>query len=633
MNPFSKIDDDLLTARYLALLPQTPLIVIAIFGGMVAQIIAFKDTVPFVWSVLPPMIILASGIYVFIYWLKFRFRKVRIAAIRRDMAFLSGVLIAAAIIAAIADFKIMEATTETGRYFLIMKLTFYGLFIQGLVFNIGRVSFLFALIICSAAVFSALYFHVDYAFPLAFMIIVFTIGLLTSAQKHMSRFDSFVFARAEALTLSEENARLARIDMLTNLPNRRQFFAVVGQHLESAMAAGEKLAVGILDLDGFKPVNDSYGHFVGDRVLAEVARRLMQDLPDPIAFYRLGGDEFAFHFITDGREEALRAIGRGIIKVVGKPMEIGDLVIRVCGSIGIAVSPDMARTTESLFEYADFALYHAKRTGRAHTEIFSPAHKEALRAQGLIEQALRVADVETEFFPMFQPIVQSDTGEAYAFEVLCRWQSPLLGLVPPGEFVPVAERAGLISNITLTLLRRCIEVVRGWPEDLCLAFNLSAYDIINNRTVSRVIKQVAGSGVNPSRFIFEITETALLQDFGTARSNIDLLRQAGVRMALDDFGTGYSSLSHVQSLSLDKLKIDRRFVMDIDTNPTSKMIVRSLVALCHGVGIGCVAEGAETASQVETLRALGCTNIQGYYYAKPMREDAISTFLACQSNK
>ncbi|GAB0113984.1 GGDEF-domain containing protein [Acidisoma sp. C75] len=617
----------MLTARYRALMPQGPVIVIAILGGMTAQIAAFAGSVPAVWSVLPPATILAGGFYILFYWLRHRSRLPEIGIIRRDMRKLSGLLIGAAVIAVLGDFKIMEATTTTGRYFLIMKLTFYGLFAQSVVFSIGRISFLYTVIICAATVFDALYFHVDYALPIVFMITVFATGVLTAMHRHLSGFDSLVFARAETTKLSEENARLARLDMLTNLPNRRHFFGSIGHRVTEATERGEKLAVGILDLDGFKPVNDSYGHFIGDRVLVEVARRLLTALPQSVAFYRLGGDEFAFHLLTGGDADELRCVGQTIIRMIEQPLVLTDLVIRVSGSIGIAVFPDMAQDTETLFEYADLALYHAKRTGRARTEIFSPTHKAELRAQSLIEQALRVADIEAEFFPVFQPIVHADDERTFAFELLTRWQSPLLGLVSPGDFVPVAERAGLISQITLIMLRRGIDVMRAWPETLSLSFNLSAYDIMSSETVARIIRTVEDSKYAAHRFTFEITETALLQDFATARGNLETLRAAGLGIALDDFGTGYSSLSHVQSLPLDKLKIDRRFVADIEQNPTSKMIVRSLVGLCKGIGISCVAEGAETTSQVQLLRDLGCDAIQGYVFARPMRAEAIAGYL------
>jgi predicted signal transduction protein with EAL and GGDEF domain len=303
-------------------------------------------------------------------------------------------------------------------------------------------------------------------------------------------------------------------------------------------------------------------------------------------------------------------------------------VFHLSASTGIAVFPDVDESTEKLYEYADYALYQAKNSGRGHPEVFSLQHLGSLQARIQIERALRGADIRQEFFTVFQPIVNTMANTPVAFECLARWHSPQIGLVTPNVFIPVAESIGLISNITLVLFEKAIQAMHTWPEQVGLSFNLSANDITSDKVIHALIQKVADSGVDAQRFTFELTETALLQDFISTRKNIELLRKAGVALALDDFGTGYSSLSHVQGLPLNKIKVDRSFVHDIETNPKSKMIVSSILVLCQGIGIDCVVEGAESPSQIALLQAMGCHIIQGFYYAQPMGEHAIADFLS-----
>jgi diguanylate cyclase (GGDEF)-like protein len=453
------------------------------------------------------------------------------------------------------------------------------------------------------------------------VVAVITVALLGSRKD----FKAVIQTKIDLEEVSAENARLASLDMLTGLPNRRHFFSVLGQKVSSQ---GSRIAVGIVDLDGFKPINDTYGHRVGDKVLDVIANRLGAARPEAIEFCRIGGDEFAFIVdLASIESDSLIEIGNALIKSSEDIIRAGDLNISLSCSVGFAVYPDLADSADSAFEHADFALYQAKRMGRGNTLVFSAEHQARITEQSKVEQVLLAADFDAEFYPLFQPIIDVASGKTEAFECLARWTSPVLGRVSPGSFIPIAEQAGLISNITAIMLRKALMDMATWPLDVKLSFNLSPHDITSGFSTMRIISTIMNSNIDPSRIVLELTETALLNDFTTAQRNIELLKASGLSLALDDFGTGYSSLCHVQSLPLDKLKIDRRFVVDVETNPTSQMIVRSLVALCQGIGIGCVVEGAETEAQVNMLRSLGCRTIQGYYYSRPIEASQIDGFL------
>lgn len=439
---------------------------------------------------------------------------------------------------------------------------------------------------------------------------------------------SLAKSHVDVVRLGEENARLAAIDMVTELPNRREFFRDVGLEITRAQAEGTSFSIGIVDLDGFKRVNDTHGHKFGDLVLARVAQRLQGGVEDQMTFYRLGGDEFAFICKNEAEEKALLAIGKQIIDSLLLPLTVGSITTCIGGSIGIASFPASATTGELLYEYCDYALYDAKRGGRQLTVVFNEDHRRIMIEQGATEQALRSADLDEELFPVFQPITDSRTGRAIAYECLARWNSKTLGPVSPAKFIPVAEQCGLVSTITKVMLRKALKVMKDWEPDTKISVNLSPHDIANDALVLELFSIIEKSGIKPSRIGFELTETALIQNFDTARRNIELLQMSGIGVALDDFGAGYSSLSHVHALPLDKLKIDRRFIVDVEHNETSRNIIRSVAGLCQELGIECIVEGAETQEQVDALGALGCNLVQGYFHSKPLTSSQLKDYVA-----
>lgn len=454
--------------------------------------------------------------------------------------------------------------------------------------------------------------------------------LVTVLMAYNRDFTRLVGSRTEMRRLSDENFRIANIDSLTELPNRRWFFARIGEQHAKAVRAGQSFAVGIIDLDGFKPVNDTYGHATGDRLLVEVGKRL-RDIGrevEGLTLARLGGDEFALIATGTVSPEALTALGRRIGDRLRLPYAIGAVQAQIGASIGFAVYPDHGDTPETVFERADYALYFAKRQLRGETILFSAEHEARIRDDSVIENALQAADIEREFSLVFQPVLDTKTARVISFEALARWESPNLGAVSPAVFIPAAERTGLILGLTRNLLVKALGIAARWPEDIRLAFNLSAHDLCSPESILAIIAAVNASGVSPRRIDFEITETAMARDFSAARAGVDALKALGAGISLDDFGTGFSSLSHVHSLPLDTLKVDRSFIQDICDNPASFKIVKSLAALCADMGLNCVVEGVETADQLARLKTLNCDRVQGYYFARPMKPEAVAAYLA-----
>ena len=430
-------------------------------------------------------------------------------------------------------------------------------------------------------------------------------------------FKRLVHARIHSQSLSEENMRMANIDSLTSLANRRQFFGRLEQAVADAERSGAPFVVGVIDLDGFKPVNDLYGHLTGDRLLVQAGERLKSFADADTFVARLGGDEFGLiRFVaTDDAME----FGRKICDTLAITYALPGVDTVVSASMGLVVyQPHSEQTSESLYESADYALYHAKHSKRGRCAMFTSQLRTSMRDFLLIEHRLRAADMEKEFTLQFQPLFRVGSQRPVAFEALARWNAPEIGNVAPNVFIPVAERTDLINALTQTLLRKALAVAAEWPDDIRLTFNLSIRDLVSREAVLAIIAIIRASGVAPRRIDLEVTESALITDFDKAREAIVAFKALGVEISLDDFGTGYSSLSYVHKLPFDRIKIDRSFVQEIDTHDTARDIVRTVVDLCRNLNLQCVTEGVETADQANVIEDLGCDVMQGYYFARPM---------------
>ncbi|MEC5404516.1 EAL domain-containing protein [Paraburkholderia sp. MPAMCS5] len=512
------------------------------------------------------------------------------------------------------------ATTVVGCVFCLMHLRGAAL----LLLSIVILSFATFLVFTGSPVFIAMAIDMTLVgLALAFIIELYYRSF--AGVVHVQR--DLQASQEKTQRLSDENFRLASIDSLTDLPNRRSFFASLRALSEQALGNGGGFNVGLIDLDGFKQVNDIYGHASGDLVLQEVGLRLLSLAEPGIFFARLGGDEFGVLAQDRQSNHALLELGERICDVLSQPYRVAGNIAELSGTIGWAAFPDAGRTVTQVFERADAALYVGKESRRGTAVIFSTEHETRIRRSSLVTQELRHAELETELFLEFQPIADVVTQRPIAFEALGRWHNPRLGAVKPEEFIRIAERTEVILRVTEVLLRKALAEVSHWPSDLYLSFNLSAIDISTSARARRLIDIVAASGVPPHRVSFEITETAVTRDFEQARSALTMIKQAGCRVSLDDFGTGYSSLSYVHRLPFDSIKIDRSFMTDVDSNSASKKIVKSVLDLCKNLGLECVVEGLETASQAEVVKALGARAVQGYLFSRPMRSGAVAAYL------
>jgi diguanylate cyclase (GGDEF)-like protein len=423
-----------------------------------------------------------------------------------------------------------------------------------------------------------------------------------------------------------EAQKLARHDPLTGLPNRRFFAEKLDEYLCGANAS-QRLAVLMLDLDGFKMVNDSHGHAAGDKALSEFARRVAALLRGGSVLARIGGDEFAIIMPRIASLDDPTNLARRIAAAVAEPFTIDEATAEFGVGVGIAVAPDDGTDPDELVRRADRALYRAKGAGPSSVRFFEPEMDTHVARRIQIERELRVAIASNVIVPYYQPLVALDGNRIIGFEALARWQDHGLGYVPPDIFIPVAEETGLINILGDQLFRRACLDAKAWPANFVLAFNVSPVQLRDPMLGLRILSVLGQTGFSPHRVEIEITESALVDNVGVAQTVIDDLRRAGVRIALDDFGTGYATLSQLLSFHLDKIKIDRSFVAGLHKSEDSLVIVRAILGLAKGFGLTTTAEGVEDAEQLACLKANGCAEGQGYLFSKALPAAEIPALL------
>ncbi len=393
-----------------------------------------------------------------------------------------------------------------------------------------------------------------------------------------------------------------------------------------------ELAVGILDLDGFKQINDVYGHSAGDHLLQAVGKRLSEILPPRVFLARLGGDEFGLIASEFDNRESLEKLGDKICQVMRVPFEMDKFNAHLGGSVGFAEWNSEIEDPERFFEMADYALYHSKDNKRGSVTIFNQSHADTIQEVSGVARRLQDASFTDEMSLVYQPIVSTLNGKAVGFEALARWHSPILGAVSPDVFIRSAERAGSINALTAILLEKALDDFKSWPEDLFLSFNLSMQDIASAEAMLRLVAIVKKSEFDPHRLTFEVTESSMMRDYDRAMNSLNLLKNMGCKIALDDFGTGYSSLAYVRQMPLDKLKLDRKFIADIETDRNARAIVHAMIEMCNHLQVECIVEGVENVGQFDTLSAMGCKIIQGYYFSKPLNGVDARAYLAEQKS-
>ncbi|MCE4225656.1 EAL domain-containing protein [Methylobacterium sp. C25] len=418
---------------------------------------------------------------------------------------------------------------------------------------------------------------------------------------------------------------MARHDALTDLPNRSSV-REIGIEMMGQTGDGRTLAVLCLDLDRFKPVNDSYGHALGDCLLRAVADRLRSHVRSRDVVARLGGDEFAVLHRVDDRAGAV-GLAERLIAVVSEPYELNGLTIEIGMSIGIAFADGEGHDIERLLKNADMALYEAKAAGRGAHCLFEPQMDETARERTLLERELREALTFGRFEVHYQPLVDLDRNRIKGVEALVRWRHPERGLISPAVFIPLAEETGLIVPLGDWVLNQACRDAATLPDDISVAVNVSAIQLRNRTFAQTVLMALAVSGLKATRLELEITESVLLDDTEANLETLHTLRRLGVRISMDDFGTGYSSISYLRRFPFDKIKIDRSFVRDSVGRSDAGAIIRAIVGLGTSLGITTLVEGVETEDQLATVRAEGAQEIQGYLFSPPRPLSEINEML------
>ncbi len=445
----------------------------------------------------------------------------------------------------------------------------------------------------------------------------------------MDRYNNFLGFRGSGVDLTDKKrsqehvTQLARFDSLTKLANRFQMAEWLEKILDAPQAERRACAVFLLDLDRFKQVNDTMGHPAGDALLKQVADRLRSTVGKMGSVGRLGGDEF--QVILPGRikRDDLANLARRIIENLSQPYSIEGARVIIGASVGISLCPDNGSSSEELIRNADLALYAAKDGGRGRHHFYAEDLHSDAEERRQLEQDLRDAITNGDLELHYQPQVSTTTEKITGFEALLRWEHPRLGYLSPAKFVPIAEDAGLITQIGEWALRTACDQLAKWPESVRVAVNVSPLQFANPALPSVVTNAIASAGIDPARLELEITESVFLNDDKSTESMFVSLKRVGVRLALDDFGTGYSSLGYLKKAPFDKIKIDQSFVRGATVSGSRNgAIIASIVNLAESLGMETTAEGVETLDELDLIRTLGCSHIQGHIYEKALTPQA-----------
>jgi diguanylate cyclase (GGDEF)-like protein len=617
----------LLRERYRALQRQIPLLyAIALINFLGLHFASGEPTT----ALIQPATLLAMFVVVrLVYWMRLRRRVLapeRILIELKRTLFLAGLLSTAFAWSAISLYGQLPVDE---RHLVIL---FAALAAVGCAY--GLTSFpaaarlpllLFALPFAARLVASGNAAHAGVGVSLALI----TLMILRLVNLHNEGFVQLVWSRSEVETERErakraeqealaEKARVRQVadsDSLTGLANRRAFLAELDARLGWAGPAAP-FALALLDLDGFKPINDTFGHAAGDALLIEVAARLRREAGPGAVVARIGGDEFAL-ILPCGNEAASLRVGERVCAALGQPYQVGAREFRISACCGLTLLAPGGDVTAALSQ-GDAALYSGKQSGRGRVALFTPAIAEANRRRISIERALRDPQVSREFSLAFQPVFDLASGALRAFEALARWNHPILGAITPGEFIPITEQINVVEQISDGLLARACAEAAHWPAAVRLSFNLSAIQLCSASSAAHLLAIAAEQGVEARRLQFEVTETTLLVDFGSARLNLERLRAAGARIVLDDFGAGFASISYLREILFDAIKIDGSLIAGAVQSEAGERLLKGVLHLCASLGVPSVAEHIERPEQLELLRALNCRDGQGFALSPPL---------------
>jgi diguanylate cyclase (GGDEF)-like protein len=459
----------------------------------------------------------------------------------------------------------------------------------------------------------------------ALLAVMMFMRALAHQLQRLERSEASLAQRNMALIESEEKLiYLAHHDDLTKLINRRMFRKLLENAIRKSDKNHRRLAVLYLDLDRFKLVNDIMGHGIGDKLLVAFAERLHGAVRDVDTIARTGGDEFAVIQPVIGEAEEAETLARTVLQLMKAPFVIDGAECRIGVSIGIAHYPDQAQTASDLLRNADTALYRAKADGRGSYFVFDAVADVRQQELFVLEQELKRALELQQFTLAFQPIVAAGSGRVVACEALIRWNHPTRGMVPPGDFIEIAEKLRLIIPIGYWVLETACAQAMLWPEDVRVAINLSPVQFNDENLVAKLADVLVQTGLSPDRLMLEVTEGVLLENSVNVRGVMACLRDMGVRFNLDDFGTGHSGLSYLRTFPFDGIKIDKVFVQDLVGDPEARAIVIALLTVANALGLDVIGEGVETEQQLAALREMGCGYVQGYLTGRPMPAAALA---------
>jgi diguanylate cyclase (GGDEF)-like protein len=433
--------------------------------------------------------------------------------------------------------------------------------------------------------------------------------------------------RTQHLHTEDQLRFLAYHDALTGLLNRTAFRDILNQALDNVSVSDQEPALLFIDLDRFKMVNDTHGHEMGDRLLQAVAKRIKDVVGEDIEVARLGGDEFGA-LVTNGPQPGTGVrLAELIVSALREPFVLGTHEFLIGASCGVARASSVEEDLDVMIKAADLAMYHAKSSGRSGVVLFEPRMLEEQEEKRALEEDLRRAVQQGDFQVFYQPLVDARTGTVKSFEALLRWPHPTRGMIAPETFIPLAEETGLIINIGELALRRACQEAINWPAGVSVAVNLSPLQFRNPSLLATIVSALASSGLDARRLELEITETALLSAEARNHEILRSLRSLGVRVSIDDFGTGYSSMSYLQNFEVDKIKIDKRFVQGLDNDSGSAAIIQAIINLGYSIGVSTTAEGVETQEQLDSVMERGCSDVQGYFFSRPLKAEDARAFL------
>lgn len=436
---------------------------------------------------------------------------------------------------------------------------------------------------------------------------------------------------SELKGIESELQRLAYYDSLTGLANRTLFKERLEEELDRCDRFEQHCAVLFLDLDRFKLINDTMGHAAGDELLIEVSQRIQQSLRTTDTFARMGGDEFTLLLPNIRNTDAVAHVAQNIIRLLNNPVRVGGEEVRLGGSIGIAIYPEDGDNLETMTRHADTAMYEAKANGRNQYHFYSSYMDHTAHEHLRLESDLHHAIKREELFLNFQPQIDASNGKVVRCEALIRWNQKEHGIVPPDKFIPIAEESGLILEIGEWVIHEVCRTLRSWNERGIevppVAINLSARQFRQADLVTQIMKILKEYGVAVDAVEFEVTEGAAMENAESTMHRLSMLAREGFSLAIDDFGTGYSSLSYLKNFPLNKLKLDRSFVMNIPADSNDVAISSAVIQMAHSLGMEVIAEGVETMEQVSFLLNEGCTIMQGYHFSRPLSADEYLRFL------